>query len=349
MRRSAVLLVLFALLAAPALAAEVELPLRDGKVLSGTVESADKKEVVVRTGPEKIRRISWSRLEPVGAYRVREALAPATDGKARLRLAEIAIELGLYKEARVELEKALALGAIDKKSFFQLLWRAEQDAVVAGVAQARKHAESGDFERAFETARQLKLHFAGAPNARAIDKLIRDLLKQVDKLEKQAAKEQAELERIKVEARRKKEILRRTTEASGWVDKGRSEVKKAEEARVIGNVTRARKYAEAADQAYRKARRALGRLRRVLGRDDPQYADVLGRLNDLDGEQFDNLYQTAWFFWEGRIYSKAEAFATRASWIDPVHPDLLDLREYLRESRIRLRFSDITNARPIVR
>ena len=214
---------------------------------------------------------------------------------------------------------------------------------------ARKQAESGDFERALETARELKIHFGGAPNARAIDKLIGGLIADVTKLQKAATKDQQELARVKVDARRNKEILRRSTKANGQIETGRSEVKKAAEARAIGNVTRSRKYAEAADQAYMDARRNLGRLRRILRPEHPTYRDVMTRLNDLDVEQFRNLFETAWFFWQGRIYTKAEEFAARASYIDPVHPDLLELRELLRSSRIRYRLSDVTNARPIIR
>ena len=45
----------------------------------------------------------------------------------------------------------------------------------------------------------------------------------------------------------------------------------------------------------------------------------------------------------------AEEWAAKAAYIDPVHPELLELRERIVESRIRYRLSDVTNARPIVR
>ena len=37
----------------------------------------------------------------------------------------------------------------------------------------RRTVEDGDIDRALQTARELKLHFSGAPNAAAIDALIR--------------------------------------------------------------------------------------------------------------------------------------------------------------------------------
>ena len=72
-------------------------------------------------------------------------------------------------------------------------------------------------------------------------------------------------------------------------------------------------------------------------------------LNQLDRDHFALLHDTAWFFWEETVYSRADEYAARASYIDPVNPDLLELRDLLRASRIRYRMSDVTNARPIVR
>ena len=107
--------------AAPAALAKdarpVELPLTSGKSLTGVVEEGNEREVVLRLGPEQIRRIPWSSLAPTGYFRAKRALAPAAEGKARLQLAELAVDLGLYVEAREEYEKALALGAIKKKAF----------------------------------------------------------------------------------------------------------------------------------------------------------------------------------------------------------------------------------------
>ncbi len=327
----------------------VDLPLASGKTLTGVVESSDAREVVVRVGPDEVRRVPWSQLRPRGVYRAKAALAPAADGDARLALAELAVEMGLYREARAEFEKALALGALDRKTYQQIVATAEQDAVEAGVGQALKAAEDGDIDRALQTARELKLHFSGAPNAAAIDKLIRDLLKKVGKLQTLADKDARELERAQVDAERNKEILKRTMKAIGQIESGRKQAVKAAESRAIGNVTRSRKYAEAADKAFTAARRNFGRLRRIVSREHEAYRDILRRLNELDVEQFQLLFATAWFFWDQRVYSQAERWAARASYIDPVHPELLELRDLLRSARIRYRASDITNARPIIR
>ena len=348
----AVLLIGLVLAAPSARAADqrpVQVPLASGKVVEGVIESAGNKEVVLRVGPEEVRRIPLAQLAPLGVYRVKAALAPAADGQARLELAELAVELGLYAEARVEYEKALALGAIDAKSFHGVVAAAERDAVAAGALQAMRRADAGDFEGALEIARELKLHFSGAPTAAAIDKLIAELLKGVNKLEADADQAAKELDRIRVDAERQKEILKRRTAAVAEIEKGRKQAESATEAREKGNVTRARKYAEAADEAFMNARRHLGRLRRIVPREDPQYAEIIAVLNDLDREHFDLLHATAWFFWEETVYSRADEYAARASYIDPVHPDLLELRDLLRISRIRYRFSDVTNAHPRVR
>jgi hypothetical protein len=280
---------------------------------------------------------------------VRAALAPAADGPARLALAEMAVELGLHAEARVEYEKALALGALDAQAFQGVVTRAEKEAVEAGIQRAISAADEGDFERALETARELKLHFGGAPNAAAIDALVEDLLRRLEVLEEDAAQAAAELERIQVQAEREKEVLARRTRAIAEVQKGRQEADAAAAAREKGNQTRARKHAELADAAFLHARRELGRLRRLLPREEAAYRDVLALLAELDRLHFDLLLQMARFFWRQTAYTRADEYAARASYLDPVHPDLLELRELLRTSRIRYRFSDVTNARPIVR
>lgn len=352
MDRTALALLALLLLATPALAADqrpVTLPLASGKTLEGVVESADAKEVVVRLGPEQVRRIPWPQLAPLGIYRVKAALAPVADGEARLVLAELAVELGLHVDARREYEKALALGAISQRDFLKVVTKAERDAVESGVGQALKAADSGDWDRALQMARNLKMHFSGAPNAGAIDSLIAELLRRVRDLKKAADKASKEIERVKIDAERNKEILRRRTKAVGQIEQGRKKAQEAALARDKGNVTRARKHAEGADKAFMNARRDLGRLRRIVPRDDGMYREILALLNELDRDHFALLHDTAWFFWEETVYSRADAYAARASYIDPVHPDLLELRDLLRSSRIKYRLSDVTNARGIVR
>jgi hypothetical protein len=352
MDRTALALLALLLLAPTALCADpqpVTLPLASGKTVEGVVESADAKEVVVRVAPEQVRRVPWHQLAPLGAYRVRDALAPVADGQARLELALLAVDLGLYVEARREFEKALALGALRQKAFLQFVMRAEREAVESGVRQALQAADSGDWEQALQLARDLKMHFGGAPNAASIDKLIAELVLRVRDLQKAADRDAQELARVKIEAERNKEIIRRRTKAVGQIEQGRKEAEQAALARDTGNVTRARKFAEAADKAFMGARRDLGRLRRIIPREDEGYREILALLNQLDRDHFALLHDTAWFFWEETVYSRADEYAARASYIDPVHPDLLELRDLLRVNRIRYRMSDITNARPIVR
>jgi hypothetical protein len=123
----------------------------------------------------------------------------------------------------------------------------------------------------------------------------------------------------------------------------------AAEARVrmeTGAVTRVRKKSEEAQAAFEEARRHLGRLRRIVPKEGPARDDVLALLSELDRVQFALLLDAAKFFWRERVYREAESFAARASYVDPVHPDLLELRRDLREHRIRYRASSITNARP---
>jgi tetratricopeptide (TPR) repeat protein len=323
----------------------VELPLTNGKSLTGVVESGTRDEIVVRVGAEEVRRIPWSRLAPLGYYRAHQALAPATDGAARQKLAELAVDLGLYVEAREEYEKALALGALKKREFDGIVARAEADAVNNGINRARKLADSGDLEGAMATARTLKLHFATAPNAADVNRLVGELVARIQQLDKDAAKEKAELERVTLDTKRNKEILRRKTEALDLVQNGQKKMKEWEARRKQGSVTKTRKLAEEIDGMFQKARIHLGRLRRILPRGHEERREIGIQLNKLDAVQFELRLRTAEFFSEGNVYTPAERWAALASYIDPVHPDLVELRDNLLSSRIRYRASDISNAR----
>lgn len=342
-------LVVVLLLAAPAALAKdtrpVELPLTSGKSLTGVVEEANEREVVLRLGAEQIRRIPWSSLTPTGYYRAKRAVAPAADGKARLQLAELAVDLGLYVEAREEYEKALALGAIKKSAFAKAVAAAESDAVRNGVQYAERLADSGDLEAAMEIARKLKLHFATAPNAGAVNKLVASLVKRVQTLDAQAAKEQAELERVVVESKREKEILRRKTKALDLFKNALKQQPEWQKYRDRGSLTRARRIADAMDSMFQEARINLGRLRRILPRGHEARKEVLAQLTKLDKAQFDLRLAMAEYEKSATAWKKAELWAAKASYIDPVHPDLVELRDYLMTNRIRYRVSDVTNAR----
>jgi hypothetical protein len=327
----------------------VDLPLAGGQTIRGTVESADEKEVVVRLGPEEVRRIPWAQLTALGLYRAKAALAPVADGKARIELAELAADLGLYAEVRTEYEKAFGLGAMDKKRYEEAVAEAEQRAVQQGVDRALNAAESGDLEGAMETARSLKADFANAPNAGAVDRLIGDLLQKVKDVDAAAARLAAELDRAEQELARNREILRRMTNSTQQMAEADVFAKAAAESRAKGNVTKSERNAEEADERYMACRRDLGRLRRILPREHEQRKEVLARLIDLDRVQFALLLATAKFFCAERVYSKAETWANRAAYLDPVHPDLLEIRDVLRANRITFKLSAITNARPIIR
>jgi hypothetical protein len=331
---------------------KVLLPLAAGKALEGVVESADAREVVVRVGPEERRRIPWEQLAPLGVYRAREALEPPADGEARRRLAELAADLGLYAQARAEYEKALALGALPQKEFDALVAAAEEAAVAQGVESARRRAEAGDVAGALEIARELKLAFGAAPNAARIRALIEGLLEQVRAEDEAAAKDAAELARLEQQARRAKELLERRTRAEERLAAGNEAAKRSADSRAQGAVSRARKAAEEADLAYTEARKQLGRLRRIAPADETALREhVAARLNELDRVQLAlRLAMAKYFVAPGaRNYGQAEIWAAKAAYIDPVHPELLELRETIVASRIRYRISDVTNARPIVR
>jgi tetratricopeptide (TPR) repeat protein len=329
----------------PAAPTAVTLPLRAGGSVSGVVVSAGAKEVVLRLEDGSERRVAVGDLAPQGALAALAATVAPDDGRGRLGLAELAAEMGLFARAREEYEKALALGAIDVATHRKAVAEAEDAAVASGVARAERAADAGDVAGALEVLRVLKTDFAASPSAARVDALLARIVETVAAREAEQARAQAEIERMLLDADRLRERLRRKAEARGQMETGKEAADASRAQMDRGVVTRVRRKAEEAQEAFQKARRSLGRLRRIEP-EGPGRTEVLAMLTDLDKVQFALLLDAAKFFWREKVYKEAETFAALASYIDPVHPDLLELRQELRDHRIRYRLSSITNARP---
>jgi hypothetical protein len=324
----------------------VELPLAAGSSLKGIVESADATEVVLLVGPGTRRRIPWAQLAPLGVLRAKAALTKPDDGAGRLALAALASDLGLFAEARAEYEKALALGALDAAACRQAVAEAERRAVDAGIARAERAADAGDVATALEALRALQLDFAHALDPARTAALVATLEARIAARDAEQRKAQQEADALALDVDRRREIVTRMTEAKKQLGLGDRD---ADEARGImprGNVTKVGKAAEAADDAFGAARRELGRLRRIVRKEESERAAVLALLADLDKRQFRLLFDVAKFYWSARVFARADEWATRASYLDPVDPSLMELRDEIRSHRIRYRFSDVTNARP---
>ena len=86
--------------------------------------------------------------------------------------------------------------------------------------------------------------------------------------------------------------------------------------------------------------------RRIARAGEPERDQALALLATLDTTHYRLLFDAAKFFWDERVYGTADEYAARASYVDPVDPELLELRQLLRERRIRYRASDMTNTWP---
>ncbi len=196
-----------------------------------------------------------------------------------------------------------------------------------------------------EMARLLKLHFATAPNAREVSALVAKLVSLVQTLDKEAAKERAELDRVVIASKREKEILRRKTKAIDLYKNAGTLIPEWKKHRDRGSLSKARKIADKIDGMLQEARINLGRLRRILPRGHAARKEILAQLTQLDKAQFDLRLSMAETEKEATAWKRAELWAAKASYIDPVHPDLVELRDHLMTNRIRYRVSDVTNAR----
>jgi hypothetical protein len=330
-------------------AAAVEFPLANGKALRGAVESADAAEVVLLLEGGERRRVPWNALAPVGVWRARAAGVRPDDGLGRRALAELAAELGLYALARAEFEKASALGALDPGALAAAVSEAEKRAVESGVARAERAADAGDVDGALAIARDLKIDFAAAADAKRVDALLESLLARIRTRETALAATQAEIEKVVAAAERAKRVAQLDFDARRLSDAADRAADEARASMPKAVVSRVRRSAGEAADLYDGSRRALGRLRRISSQAGPDREAVQARLSDLDRRQFRLLFEAAKFFWDERVYAAAEEFAARAAFVDPVDPALLELREEMRAHRIRYRLTDVSNARPTVR
>ena len=347
---AALLAVLGPLAASPAAAAdeatpEIEVPLVDGTLVRGGVVSVDAGEAVLRVGAET-RRFRWAAISPIGVFRIRAALSKPDDGPARLALAELASELGLWAESRAEYEKALALRAIEGKAYLAAVADAESRAISTGIAKALRAADAGDVTEALALARGLKLDFSGARDAKRVDELMASLDARIAQRQAELDAFQRSIDKALLDSDRQKEILVRKFQAKKQIALGDKE---ADEARALmpkGVVSKVRRLVEEADQDYVAARKELGRLRRIVPKEGTPREEAMALLAGLDKVQYALLYDAAKFFWDARVYDTADGYAARASYIDPVDPKLLELRGDIREHRIRYRASALTNAVP---
>lgn len=325
---------------------KVELPLLTGKTIAGVIESSDPTEVVLVVGEGERRRIPWGQLAPLGVWRVKAAKEKPDDGAARRALAELAADLGLYTVARAEFEKAVALGAMDAKAGEEAIADAEKRAIEAGVARAQRLADAGEIDDALAVARELKIDFATAVDAKRVEALLAGLLGKIKDRDQDQKAAKEEIQKAILEAERNKRIEKYRIDARAKREAADENAAEARENMPLGRVTRVRKAAEAAADGYEAARRDMGRLRRVLPAQGPERDAANAMLADLDRKQFALLFDAAKFFWDERIFDTADQFAARAAFVDPVDPRLLELRQNIREVRFKKRLSDITNARP---
>ena len=306
-----------------------------GKTIEGVVESADAKEVVLKVGPEE------RRAHPVGAARPARRLPRPRGAHAGRRRRGSALawpssraDLGLFAEARAEYEKALALGALKAKDVHRARGaRPRRRAVEQGVGRGRAAlADAGDVAGALEIARGLKLAFGEAPNAPAIRALIEDLLAQVRAQDDSAKKDAEELAKAEAQARRAKEILERRMRAEGAINTGDVAAKECADGREQGAVTQ---------RAQGRRGRALDGLHR--GAQEPRppaphppHGRREGARRGGRAARTTSTRSSSRCAWRWRSSSRrparattatAEEWAAQAAYIDPVDPDLLELRE----------------------
>lgn len=336
---------LAALLAAPAAAAEV-LKLENGDLVPGEVVEMDDEGVLFARQEGGRIRVAWTAVLPVSRYELWASTLAADDAGGRLELARWALGAQLFHQARREAVKAKGVGdeAAQETATALLADIAEKEADAA-LATIDERVAEGDLDGALDGARRYLRVAPPGEHADRVRARVPDLLVRIEQAEAAEAE------------RREEEALERDVQRKqAWIEtnlaKALSTKEKAQEVSIEayaylakGNQTRSRKALAKAEKGFVSARDLLKRVRRAAG--PGEVAEQCQReMEDADRRTVDLLTRWGQLEVGNKAWKKANAVVDRGLRIDPVNTTLLDLRREIDENWIRRRVSDITNAEP---
>ncbi len=344
MHRTVLVLALLLLPAGSVLAADDVLQLRSGRLVVGKITAVDEKGVTIRTDTGEAR-YDWATLQPLCQYEIRAARVDPADARGHLALARFCLEQGLYPHAREELAVARGVGGVDSRildDLSSLVDRAEADEVFARIERLTGEEE---YLKAVQVIREF---IKGTPENAYTKKaraMVADLLRRHDARVRRDAEERKQAE----EDARNRRLAARLAKLHAAVKKAReaaaASLAKALRYHELGNVTRARKGYEAAEQGLIEAHRVLRKVQRLVPRGvvfekaEKEKDAIEKKLVEVD-------LGLARLYVENRNYRRGIFYVNRVLALDPVNREALDLRSEIRRNWLHRRASDFTNTRP---
>lgn len=343
--RSARLLVLAGalLLVSTAEASEV-IKLNDGRMMPGSVVELDDDGVVFALEKGGRLSIPWEQVLPISRYELWSSTLAAGDADGRMEVARWAVEQALFSQARRSARQALGLGIedpADVESFLDQLGKKEADHAIGEIDAL---VQAGELEDAVARVRR---YLRIAPPGKDADRVRAKLGDLMTRMERRDAEAQEAAEEQKEEARNERK--------ERWITKTYEDAEEAKNDAIEhaiqafaylnkGNQTRSRNALARAEKQFDAARKDFKKLQRVLGSD--QRATVCGReAKDCDRRVLEVLIRWGRLEVGNKAWKKASPVVDRGLKIDPVQPELLELRKTIDTNWIRRKASDITNAR----
>jgi tetratricopeptide (TPR) repeat protein len=339
-----ILIAFILLVPSVALGADDVLQLRTGQLAVGEITSLDAKGVTLtKDGSEA--HYAWDVLTPICQYEVRSDHLEPADAKGRVELAEFCLRYGLYSRARKELDTARGLGYGDRANLDRLsavVNEAEAEAAFSRIDQLILEEE---YPTALEEIRRFLIQAPQSDQTRRARAMVPDLLRRIEsQSQREEEARQEALDEAKAEEIAKR--LARYLESAEAARRAATEAyAEASRYHQIGNVTRARKAYERAEQSLLSAYRDLRKVQQIAREGVAAQKAAKDKLA-IRGKLTEIYLGLARLYLDDRNYKKGVPYVHRVLYLDPVNKAALDMRREVDERRIRRRLSGMTNAYP---
>lgn len=331
-----------AALAAAASAGQV-LELRSGDLVAGRVVSLDDRGVTFQPEKGGEMHVAWERVTTYCRFDLWEASLAPDDAAGRVALARWALEADLHRPARRALLEAQGLGYGGPDDVAKLLVEVRRREADDVLEDADSRVAAGDLDGALDRVRTFLRVADPGPDADRVRSRVPDLLQRIEKRD-EAAREAEDARKKAEKDGRLQDWIRRTLQsAEDRKSKAGAAATEGFTNLAKGNQTRARDGLGRAESLYLAARTEYGRVRKSV-KQGPVAEDCAERVRECDERVLEVLIRWARLEVDNKAWKKADAVVDRGLRVDPVQPELLELRQTIDRNWIRRKVSEVTNA-----
>lgn len=318
--------------------------LTDGRMLPGEVLELDDERVVF--APEQGGRmaIPWDQVLPISRYELWSSTLDEGDAAGRLVVARWALDQQLFTQARRSTRQALGLGVDDTEAAERLLATIGTREADKTLADIDALVESDELDEAVERIRRyLRIAPPGA-DADRVRARLGDVMTRMERRDAEEIESAEDRARERREERKERWLTKHYEEAEEAKEEGIEQAIEGFAYLAKGNQTRSRRALAKAEERFDEARKGFKRLRRALGSDER--AEICAReAKDCDRRVLEVLIRWGRLEVGNKSWKRASPIVDRGLKIDPVQPELLELRKTIDANWIRRKLSDVTNAK----